>query len=257
MFVFSLSPLLVRYLAERCAWHGVQCVMARTFEMQQNPLPSCRSNRKRWTLAIALIIFGVMLATVWWVNQYVYATPFETVQLDTSEQRQLDEKLTVIQEGATASGNGGEDRVEETGPLRPEPYRERSGPREVHFTEREVNALLAQDPEMAKLVAIDFSEDLVSIRVLVPMDQDIPVLGGKTLRLHVGMRLGYQQGRPIVALTGISWGGIPIPSGWWGDIKNTNLVEEFAGQGGFWDQFAKGVKDIHVQEGRLRIQLSE
>ena len=34
-------------------------------------------------------------------------------------------------------------------------------------------------------------------------------------------------------------GGVPLPSAWWDEIKNRNLVKEFGSEGGFWDQFSK------------------
>jgi hypothetical protein len=71
------------------------------------------------------------------------------------------------------------------------------------------------------------------------VDENFPILGGKTLRLFFGVTLCDKADRPIVAIRGVSLGGVPLPSAWWGDIKNKNLVEEFGSEGGFWDQFSK------------------
>jgi len=61
----------------------------------------------------------------------------------------------------------------------------------------------------------------------------------------------------LLIVKGISIGGIPLPSAWIGDIKNRDLVSEFGGEGGFWNQFAKGVDGVEVTEGRLRLKLKE
>ncbi len=61
----------------------------------------------------------------------------------------------------------------------------------------------------------------------------------------------------MVAIRGVSLGGVPLPSAWWGDIKNKNLVEEFGSEGGFWDQFSKGVEDIKIRQEHLWIKLKE
>ncbi len=212
--------------------------------------------KKFMLFGLVLTLACLVLFAGWWINRYVYAMPFEATQLNSAEQVDLNEKLRFLEPKRLDSSSKmrGESSASKVS-LEPKPYREKAAQREIYLTEREVNALLAQDPEIAKRVAIDFSEDLVSVRMLVPVPAEFPVFGGKTLRVHVGLRLGYHQEKPIVAMTGVSWGGIPIPSAWWGDIKNINLVEEFAGNGGFWDQFAKGVENIRVQEGSLRIRL--
>jgi hypothetical protein len=125
------------------------------------------------------------------------------------------------------------------------------------LTEREVNSLIAKDAEMAKHVAVDLADNLVSVQLVVPVTEEMPIVGGKTLKLNFGVELSYANGKPVVAMQGISLGGVPLPSAWWGDIKHINLVEEFGGPGGFWDQFAKGVQDLKIQDGRLRIILKE
>jgi hypothetical protein len=125
------------------------------------------------------------------------------------------------------------------------------------LTEREVNGLLARDPEMAKRMAVDLADDLVSVKLVVPVNKEMPLVGGKMLKLNFGLALSYADGKPVVAMRGISVGGIPLPSAWWGDIKNTNLVEEFGGSGGFWDQFAKGVEDLKIKNGELHVRLKE
>ena len=142
-------------------------------------------------------------------------------------------------------------------PLEPEPYSEKDEDREITLSEKELNSIVAKDPGVAKKVAIDLSDDLVSVKLLIPMEDDFPILGGKTIRLNFGTELAYFEGKPIVSMKGISLGGVPIPSAWWGDIKNKNLVEYFGGSGGFWDQFAKGVADIKIQEGQLYLKLKE
>lgn len=85
----------------------------------------------------------------------------------------------------------------------------------------------------------------------------MPLFGGKTLKMAAGLELRFAEGRPVVELRGISLRGVPIPNAWLGGIKNIDLVEEFGGQGGFWQAFAAGVEDIRVEEGRLTVQLKE
>ena len=214
---------------------------------------------KQVILFVGLAVLATTLGVVWWMNQYVYATMFQPIRLGESEQQVLNAKMTHLLQTADAASSP----VSQPSPstldaaLEPVPYSETDGNREIQLTEREVNALIATDSYMARHVAVDMADDLVSVQLVVPINHEMPLVGGKMLKLNFGLELGYANGKPVVAMRGISLGGIPLPSAWWGDIKNTNLVEEFGGSGGFWDQFSKGIKDMRIQDGQLYVMLKE
>jgi hypothetical protein len=106
-------------------------------------------------------------------------------------------------------------------------------------------------------MAIDLSDDLVSLRMLLPVDPDFPVMGGKTIRIRTGAELAYRDGRPVVMLRGVSLMGVPIPNAWLGGLKNIDLVREFGDGQGFWKTFSDGVESIQVRDGKLSIKLRE
>ena len=56
--------------------------------------------------------------------------------------------------------------------------------------------LLAKNTDLADKVAIDLSPGLVSARILIPIDSDVPVIGGKTLRLKTGLSYSFAGGKP-------------------------------------------------------------
>lgn len=219
---------------------------------------SHRFSGKQVMFFVGLSVLATALVTTWWVNQYLYAATFEPTRLTESEQHSLDRKMTQLGQIENPRTSFPKPNVSSSeDPLEPEPYSEEGASREIQLTEREVNALIAKDPNMAKHVAVDLAENLVSVKLVVPVNEDLPIVGGKTLKLNFGVKLSYANGKPVVAMQGISLGGVPLPSAWWGDIKHLNLVEEFGGPGGFWDQFAKGVEDLSIHDGQLRIQLKE
>ena len=139
--------------------------------------------------------------------------------------------------------------------LRPEAYQERSHDRVVRFSERELNAMIANNRDLARKLAVDLSDDLISARMLLPMDPDFPILGGKTLRLSAGLEMAFANARPRVVLKGVSLMGVPIPAAWLGGLKNIDLISEFGEQDGFWAAFADGVEHIEVQQGQLQVKL--
>ena len=206
----------------------------------------------------ALVVFVIMLLGTGWVKYNLYASEFRPTTLNQKERKVLDGKLARLEESAHESSlNAKGKKFDDSAPLEPEAYSERGAKREISLTEKELNALIANNPEIARRVAIDLSDDLLSLKLVVPIDEDIAVLGGKTLRLHMGLTLGYEKNQLIVALKGVSLGGIPVPNAWLGYIKNRNLVEEFGDEGGFWALFAEGVQDIKVRSGHIRIRLKE
>lgn len=200
-------------------------------------------------LVTMLITIGV---TVWIVRTFVFPGEFKPVELDAREQQVLDQKLDRLESFGAARTPPRDDFD-----MTPEPYTEENATREIFFTEKELNGLIASETELATRVAIDLADDLASAKVLIPVDPDFPVLGGKTLRVNAGVELAYDLGRPIVVLRGVSIMGVPVPNAWLGNLKNVDLVQQFGGDSGFWKAFADGVEFIRVEDGELLIKLKE
>ena len=216
---------------------------------------------------IAWIVLGTILLTAavtyWVVRTYIYARDFEPVVLSQAEQLQLDRKLLALgyqpesMQISAQNKSSIQNDFDTDGRLIPQKYSEQDGERNLSFSEKELNSLLASNTDMAKKLAIDLSQDLVSARILVPVDKDFPVLGGKTLRVSTGVEMAYKNGRPRVVLKGVSVMGVPIPNAWLGGLKNIDLISEFGDEQGFWKDFSEGVDDIHVEHGELKIKLKE
>ncbi len=208
-----------------------------------------------------------VVATVLAMKFFLFPAPFEPVVLSAGEERQLAAKLEMFeglggeindrrnqptsdvpdQRGVAAQGAG----------LEPEQYSEDGRSREISFSEREVNAMIAKNTDLADKLAVDLAERMVSVKLLVPLDPDFPMLGGKTLRVSAGAELAYREARPVVVLKGISIMGVPMPNAWLGGLKNIDLVSEFGTGEGFWKTFSDGVDSISVEEGFLTLRLKE
>ena len=213
---------------------------------------------KQIILFVGLAVLATTLGVVWWMNQYVYATMFEPTRLGEGDQQVFNAKMArLLQRSDAGSAVPQSSMLTNTSPLEPVPYTENDANRQIQLSEREMNAVIATDSYMARRVAVDLADDLLSVQLVVPINHEMPIVGGKMLKLNFGLELSYTNGKPVVAMRGISLGGIPLPSAWWGDIKNTNLVEEFGGSGGLWDQFSKGIKDLKIQDGQLSVMLKE
>ena len=218
----------------------------------------------RWP-HILLIILATVVVTVgvtyWVLATYVFVKEFEPVELSVKEEQVLEAKLQALGYDVDVTRPGREDiertDIDKDGYLIPERYSEEGARREVSFNERELNALLAKNTDLAKKLAIDLSDDLVSAKLLVPMEEDFPLLGGKTLRINAGVEMAYRNSKPVIVLKGVSVMGVPIPNAWLGNLKNVDLVTEFGAEEGFWKTFSEGVENIRVEEGQIKVDLKE
>ncbi len=216
--------------------------------------------------AIVILAMAVAAtAAVFAARAWFFPRPFKPVVLSAAEEKRLERKLALLERpglprqpetGPTSVATTANNRLP-GGRLQPEPYSEAGASREIILTERELNGMLARNTDLASKVAIDLAENLVSARLLLPVDPDFPILGGKILRVKAGLELAYRHARPVVIIRGVSIMGVPVPSAWLGGLKNVDLVQEFHSDQGFWHTFAAGVESLAVREGKLHIVLKE
>ena len=218
----------------------------------------------RWPQVLLIMLVTVLVTvggTYWFLTTYVFAREFKPVELSVKEERVLEDKLKALGYEVDVEQAGQprdpSQNIDERGFLKPERYSEAGARREVSFNERELNALLAKNTDLARKLAIDLSDDLVSAKLLVPLEEDFPVLGGKTLRFNAGVEMAYAGEKPIIILKGVSVMGVPVPNAWLGGLKNIDLVGEFGADEGFWKSFSDGVENIQVVDGRIKIKLKE
>jgi hypothetical protein len=206
---------------------------------------------KMLAFIVALAIVLSVLATLLVARTWLFPSPIKQVNLDQHQEAVLEAKLDTLKR----SGNGR--AMAEPSVQVPEKYAEHPVDRVIYFTQRELNAMIARDPNLADRLSFHLSDNLISANMLVDMPPDFPLLGGKTVRISTGLNLDYQQGRPVVKLEGISIMGVPVPGAWLGGIKGLDLVQAYGEDGGFWRAFSHGVRDLRVENGQLRVELAE
>lgn len=208
---------------------------------------------------VLVVMIGTVIATLFAAHAYLFPKPFKPVVLTGVEQQRLEAKLDRLEYNSEPARTEKQAKNDYTpdGRIQPQPYSEEGASREVRFSEREINALVATNTDLADKLAFDLSDNLVSARMLVPVDPDFPVLGGKILRVNAGVELAYREGRPVVKLRGVSLMGVPLPNAWLGGMKNIDLIKEFGGDAGGWKAFADGVESIRVAEGSILVRLKE
>ncbi len=212
-----------------------------------------------WKQVFGMIIVSVCIAvfvTAFTIKIFLFPSPFKPVVLSAKEEQQLSTKLEQFDNLTVETKKSPDDSTGDV-TLKPEQYSEEGASREISFSEREINAIMAKNTDLAQKLAIDLADDMVSIKLLIPLDPDLPLMGGKTLKVKAGAELAYREGRPLVKLKGVSLMGVPMPNSWLGGLKNIDLIQEFGGNDGFWKSFADGIDAIVVTDGFLKIKLKE
>ncbi len=230
---------------------------------------------KQVLLIVAGAMFLTILLTFFVIKTWLFPSPFTPVELSQQEEQRLEQKLNQFDTvtGTSRPPNSSKtdaatnerarsftpqpDDYDAQGALKPKAYSEEGANREITFSERELNGLLANNTDLAEKLAVDLAADLVSLRLLIPVDPDFPIMGGKTLRVRAGAELAYRNNKPVVALRGVSVMGVPIPNAWLGGLKNIDLMQEFGGEPGFWQSLGEGVESIQVRDGELYVKLKE
>lgn len=218
-------------------------------------------------LIVAISCLITMLLTAgavrWWLLRAV-----QPVALSAEENLVVDQKLQRLGYTPTVNGKApaqpnerdeepqGSSAQEGKVKLEPTPYTEDPLKREVTLSERELNGLLARDPEFADRVLIDLSPNLASTTIMLTIPEDFPLFSGTKLRINSGLELKLRGERPVVVLRGVSVMGVPLPNAWLGGLKNIDLVETY-GNSGFWQAFANGLEKIDVREGEVYFKLKQ
>ncbi len=229
-------------------------------ELQHAP-PRQKDSGQNWLKIFGIVVAASIVSTLIAVTAvyfYLFPGPFRPVTLSSSEEQVLEQKLERLDSmQRSAALHKNRLQPDQGKDLQPERYTETDANREIILTERELNALLAKNTDLASKLAIDLAEDLASAKLLIPLDDEFPILGGKTLKVTAGLEMSYRDQRPVVALRGVSLWGVPIPNAWLGNMKNVDLVQEFGDERGFWKAFSDGVAEIEISDGQLRVKLKE
>lgn len=206
---------------------------------------SGRSSRAAWVLVVLLL--ALLLTAGLWILHLLHAQT-RTQPLDATEERVLEQKLELLFDVGRAPDEGASGEA----PLAAEIYREDPSRRHLRFSEREINALIARDPALAGRAAVRLSPGQISAGFLVDVPEELPLLGGRRLRVQTGNRLHSHGDRVEARLLGVSVGGIPLPEAWLGGFKGTDLLAS-----SWLGTLGAGIEALTVGDGWVDLRLAE
>ncbi len=210
---------------------------------------------KQVLIIVVTSMLLTLVVTVITIKLLFFPSPFTPVVLSSQEEKTLEQKINSLSNFAPESNQQTTNSTPQ--PLTPEKYSEDTLSSSITFSEKELNAIIAKNTDLADKVALDLSRDMISLKILIPMDPDFPMLGGKTLKVTAGTELAYKDAHPVVKLKGLALMGVPMPNAWLGGMKNVDLVKEFGDTDGFWKSFADGVESLQVVDGSLEVTLKK
>ncbi|MBX7207647.1 MAG: hypothetical protein K1X78_05025 [Verrucomicrobiaceae bacterium] len=215
------------------------------------PSPRPGSSWGKKLLIVLLVLLAccgiTAAATAWWVKRNVYASPFKPVSLTQAEQKAYDEKVGVLNAGgstATISTNGDKNAASDD-------------KRTLVVTDKEINAWIATQG-LGDQIKVDLGDGSAAATLIAPVDKDVPVIGGKTFRIRVGLATGAKaDGSVSLAVSDVSIGGVPVPNAWLGDLKGVNLLADKTGRDPVVKRFLAGIREFQIKSGEIRVRLNE
>ena len=212
-------------------------------QLESNPAPIQELNlvKKRpvWLMVLAafLILTGIGAASAtYWYHKNIDASNFKPVSLTAKEQTVFEEKVSVL---------SGSPQVSDPS-------------KTIILNEKEVNAFLAQQGWGEKL-KVHIGKDKISAAVLAPMDEEVPLLGGRTLRVNVAFHAIPSANKKIsFSLADVNVGGISLPNAWLGNLKGIDLLNQLHDDSSpLVSTISAGIQELQLQQGELRILLND
>lgn len=231
---------------------AVHCMMPDRVE--QNPDARRRSSPLPWILVLLLTV--LLVAAGLRIHYLMQAERETAVMLSPAERETLDEKLAVLREASVRAASETAEPEARTTPARetalaPEVYDEDPERRYLRFTERELNAAIARDPALAGRAAVRLSPERVSTSFLVDVPEDMPMFGGRRVRVQAGLQVTTEGNRVQARLLGVSVAGVPLPNAWLGGFKGRDLLE-----GSALSALGAGIESVEVGDGWVAVRLA-
>jgi len=188
-------------------------------------------------LAVLAIILLTALITAWSIKRQIDPGPMDPTVLNPAEEQVLDQKVERVKGDRDTSAVPA-DRL-------------------IEFTEKELNALIGRNTDLSDKVKVDLEPDQIFARMNIPVPEDAPFLGGKTLGTTLRLTCSFKEDQPELILRKITLGGISIPNAWTGNRKNINLFGEAADSHPELGAFLDGIESFSIERDRVKITLKE
>jgi len=206
--------------------------------------------RKNWvrvgflTLSVLLLLAG----SYWIYETPLSQTSFAIGGFSEQEKVALARKLMLL----GVAGVSGTELV-----LMPlSPSKETSKVTEVHFSEREINKLLAGFSGAANKIEFHFIGSDAQFIAQIPLNSYHPSLGNGKLKLIASVHLSWGEAAPpSLQLTDIKLLGISVPITLLGQNASAKIAEKLQQLNGYFQKMQPMVKSVTIRDGGLVAQV--
>ena len=208
-------------------------------------LPSRPVAPRRSFFKIFLLVFGLLAvvsvaSAAWWYHHNFHAS-LTPVQLSAAEASAVNAKVALLK-GDAAKANA------TTAAANPS--------KTLQISEREINGFL-KEQGLGDQFSVSIGDGVFGVTALLPVDKDVPVLGGHTLRLNATFKAKLDgQHHLSFILADVNVGGISPPNDWLGGIKGLNLLSDMQDDS-FFQGISNGIKDMQIRDGQVVILLND
>ena len=207
--------------------------------MAEVPPPAPRRKSRLVPVLVGLAAVVLVAVGLWfWFNR-----PIKPVQLSAEEKQVVQQKVEAIQQ------------VEAPAPASPAEPTYEKGKKEIILTEKELNGLLNEHTTLGDKLKFELATDAVHARLETDLDPDLPVVGGKRLKMRARFIVKTETGTPSLILDDLTVWGVSVPNDWVAQLKGKDILGEVLG-GGKGGRVA-GIEEMSVEPGQLKIELKE
>ena len=207
--------------------------------MAEVPPPAPRRKSRLVPVLVGLAAVVLVAVGLWfWFNR-----PIKPVQLSAEEKQVVQQKVEAIQQ------------VEAPAPASPAEPTYEKGKKEIIPTEKELNGLLNEHTTLGDKLKFELATDAVHARLETDLDPDLPVVGGKRLKMRARFIVKTETGTPSLILDDLTVWGVSVPNDWVAQLKGKDILGEILG-GGKGGKVA-GIEEMSVEPGQLKIKLKE
>lgn len=201
---------------------------------------------------ILLALLLIISVAVWISKYYLFPRFLSPVTLNSQEEQILQQKLNAMSMDntvVTTNNTAVLQRVSTTS-LAP-------STQEISLSEKELNALLARYTTRGKQIAIDLNDTLTQATLLIPIQENIPFIGGDSIKSRADVIWPSQTDPPVVQFTQVRPQGFDLPAQWLTPFNQLDLRQEVLDANERWQEVVKRIQSLKVQGDHLLIRFKD
>lgn len=202
---------------------------------------------------LILLALLLIISVAVWISKYYFFPQFlSPVTLNSQEEQILQQKLNAMSKDNTVVANPNTAVLQRVSAMSLAPSAQ-----EISLSEKELNALLARYTTRGKQIAIDLNDTLTQATLLIPIQENIPFIGGDSIKSRADVIWPSQTDPPVVQFTQVRPQGFDLPAQWLTPFNQLDLRQEVLDANERWQEVVKRIQSLKVQGDHLLIRFKD